>query len=77
MQQEECVPAGLLNVMHFKTSTTQAAMRHLGGCLPKIQKKKKKKTQTAIGTRQETQKRPFQGAGPPGSWLVAKPSPGH
>lgn len=43
MQQEECVPAGLLNVMHFKTSTTQAAMRHLGGCLPKIQKKKKKK----------------------------------
>lgn len=66
MQQEECVPAGLLNVMHFKTSTTQAAMRHLGGCLPKIQKKKK--NQTAIGTRQlwvgrKPRKGPFRGLG--------------
>lgn len=36
--QEECVPAALLNAMHLKTSITQAAMRHLGGCLPKIKK---------------------------------------
>lgn len=40
MQQEECVPAALLNAMHLKTSITKAAMRHLGGCLPKIKKKK-------------------------------------
>lgn len=36
MQQEERVPAGLLNAMHFKASTTQATMRHLSGCLPNL-----------------------------------------
>lgn len=41
----------LVNAMHFKTSITQAAMRHLGGCLPKIQGKFLKNTE-AIGTRQ-------------------------
>lgn len=78
MQQEECVPAALLNAMHLKTSITQAAMRHLGGCLPKIEKKKQNK-QTAIGTRQiragrKPRKGPFKRS--PGCWPVAKLNPG-
>lgn len=64
MRQEECVPAGLLNAMHFKTSITQAAMCHLACCRPKIRKKKKGSYRyQADLSRQKTQKRPFRGLG--------------